>query len=332
VAAALSEIGMEPGELSQAIKSDPAKILESDATRIDPAKFMERELAHFRDAKLAVEHLKTALASLISTLRADGAQPPVFVIIDEIDRCRPTYAIKLFEEIKHLLDVDGLVFVFGTNQRALAKSVAGAYGPEFDGWLYLRRLINRTYRLKEPNLEPLIESIFHQLKIPLNRLAFPTLVIGANRGITIPASRVVADYMKMYDRQPRDAYFVVETLQTCLALTGSEPLMLGYLLPLILSSMMETYTGGIIEPESWGTPWSINTLGGPINAADYARKIRTYSGQSARDLMGRINSGTDDGVAIDVFKLIYEGDKSRFPELANPREYPKLLQTVARFD
>lgn len=106
-----------------------------------------------------------------------GEKPgPVFILVDELDRCRPTYAVQLLERVKHLFDVPGVVFVFGTNTSQLQHSIAGAYGASFDGFRYLKRFFDRTYAFEAPSLEAYVESLCQHLpegkiRSPENKLA-----------------------------------------------------------------------------------------------------------------------------------------------------------------
>lgn len=93
-----------------------------------------------------------------------GEKPgPVFILVDELDRCRPTYAVQLLERVKHLFDVPGVVFVFGTNTSQLQHSIAGAYGASFDGFRYLKRFFDRTYAFEAPSLESYVDSLCQHL-------------------------------------------------------------------------------------------------------------------------------------------------------------------------
>ena len=80
------------------------------------------------------------LPRLISTKNPRMKEQLVFVI-DELDRCRPSFALDLLEAIKHFFGVNHVNFVVGANIDALAKSVDKAYG--YDGWGrdYLSRLL-----------------------------------------------------------------------------------------------------------------------------------------------------------------------------------------------
>lgn len=60
------------------------------------------------------------------------------IIVDELDRCKPTFAIEFLEKLKHIFDVDNLVFVTFINHNELANTVKGIYGESFE----MDRLIN----------------------------------------------------------------------------------------------------------------------------------------------------------------------------------------------
>ncbi|HEX8572440.1 MAG TPA: P-loop NTPase fold protein [Allosphingosinicella sp.] len=96
-----------------------------------PQRLMQKRIDAFEEGRAAVADLKASLAALVAALGEKDQSPPIVIVVDELDRCRPPYAIKLLEEIKHLFDVPGLVFVFGMHGSQLAHSVAGRLRPEF---------------------------------------------------------------------------------------------------------------------------------------------------------------------------------------------------------
>lgn len=92
-----------------------------------------------------------ALCELVGEVTAAGREGPLFVFVDELDRCRPTYAVELLEMIKHLFSVDGVVYVISTDSGQLRHSVCALYGSEFDGEEYLRRFFDQEYALPTPS-------------------------------------------------------------------------------------------------------------------------------------------------------------------------------------
>ncbi len=64
---------------------------------------------------------------------------PLVFIIDELDRCRPPFALSVIERIKHLFSVDGVCFVLVSSLPQLEQAVQGAYGVTFDARTYLEK-------------------------------------------------------------------------------------------------------------------------------------------------------------------------------------------------
>lgn len=82
---------------------------------------------------------------------------PAFVFIDELDRCRPSYAVEMLETIKHIFDIKGVVFVIATDTEQLQHTVKAVYGEGFNAKIYLGRFFNSRYSLKAPNLESFLD-------------------------------------------------------------------------------------------------------------------------------------------------------------------------------
>lgn len=107
-------------------------------------------LADYRTQLRTKREIRERLAELAAVVRRESGQPLVF-IIDELDRCRPTFAIELLERVKHIFDVPNIVFVFGINRSELVKSLESLYG-EIDAGVYLRRFFDMEFIL--PDADP----------------------------------------------------------------------------------------------------------------------------------------------------------------------------------
>jgi hypothetical protein len=70
------------------------------------------------------------------------------VIVDELDRCKPDFALSVLERIKHVFGVPGLRFVLVTNFAELQQSVRRAYG-EMGARRYLEKFYDLRVRLPE---------------------------------------------------------------------------------------------------------------------------------------------------------------------------------------
>ncbi len=80
----------------------------------------------------------------------NGPVIPLVFVIDELDRCRPDFAIKALERIKHFFDVDGVIFLIATDPTNLPAAVAAVYGSTYDAERYLRKFIDYEFHLPEP--------------------------------------------------------------------------------------------------------------------------------------------------------------------------------------
>lgn len=74
------------------------------------------------------------------------------IFIDELDRCRPTFAVELLEQIKHYFDNDKITFVFSTNIKQLQYTIKKYYGEAFEAKRYLDKFFDLTVSLNEINV------------------------------------------------------------------------------------------------------------------------------------------------------------------------------------
>lgn len=129
----VSETLAEAGkDLSGAVAEKSEKWLED---RFDELAAQRASLQGFRDA------LTEAVG------REDN---PVVIFIDELDRCKPSFAVTLIERLKHLFDVPNLVFVLLLNRAQLERSIEGHYGSGTDGRAYLGKFVNLWFDLPRP--------------------------------------------------------------------------------------------------------------------------------------------------------------------------------------
>ena len=103
------------------------------ASRFDEWNHVESQVSDFRDA--------------LSELAADDGH--LVVLIDELDRCRPDYAIDTLNVARHLFDVPGVVIVMGINRTELAYRVQKVYGQRCDADEYLRRFVDLSVELHD---------------------------------------------------------------------------------------------------------------------------------------------------------------------------------------
>lgn len=119
-----------------------------DMNNISNEKFKQVDYEQLMSDISNIENLKKCLNNVINQILRERKNR-LTIIIDELDRCRPTYAIEMLECIKHFYDNDKVSFLVVTNNMQLSKTVRKIYGNEYNGYLYLQRfydvIINLSY-------------------------------------------------------------------------------------------------------------------------------------------------------------------------------------------
>lgn len=109
---------------------------------------LENEVDEYSRKKAGVADFKLKLTEYIKSSSPDK---PVVFIIDELDRCRPNYAVEVLEQVKHFFSVPGIVFVLSIDKDQLGHAIRGVYGSEgINTEEYLRRFIDIEFKLPAP--------------------------------------------------------------------------------------------------------------------------------------------------------------------------------------
>lgn len=97
-----------------------------------------------------MEDFKKALKGYVRCL---DSKKPLIYFVDELDRCNPTYAVKVLERIKHLFEIENIIFILSIDKDQLENSIKGYFGSGIDAEEYLRRFIDISYNLPQPELK-----------------------------------------------------------------------------------------------------------------------------------------------------------------------------------
>ena len=119
----------------------------------------------FQKEGVLLETFRSELEKAIEQLPALGKKPTLVFFVDEIDRCRPTFSIKLLERIKHLFDVSNMLFVLSLDKNQLEASIAAVYGQDINAAEYLRRFIDLEYAIPAINNKKFVESLLSRFEL-----------------------------------------------------------------------------------------------------------------------------------------------------------------------
>ncbi len=118
----------------------------------------QEQIEIYTNKKKGIFEFKDSLEKFVSQTTDNK---PVIFIIDELDRCRPNYAVELLEQLKHLFSVPGIVFVLSIDKVQLGNAVRGVYGSDLiDSNEYLRRFIDIEYSIPEPDIKTFTRYLY----------------------------------------------------------------------------------------------------------------------------------------------------------------------------
>lgn len=133
-----------------ALSLDQLKKIATDDTSDVVADFTqnvsEKLIDEHVQGRKTVSAFRAALAAFSTQIaqKLDGQTRSLILVVDELDRCRPTYAVETLERIKHLFNVPNVAFLLSLDLTQLGHSVRALYGDRIDAANYLRRFIDLT--------------------------------------------------------------------------------------------------------------------------------------------------------------------------------------------
>lgn len=140
------------------------EIFDSDALGDAAEKAVEKLIESNKDSLASVADFKTTFHNLITlanaTLNPGGSNTSAFIFIDELDRCRPTFAIELLERIKHLFSIEDCTFIIATDTAQLGHAIRAVYGSGFGSDKYLKRFFDAEFSLDNGNLDSWVMTNF----------------------------------------------------------------------------------------------------------------------------------------------------------------------------
>lgn len=110
----------------------------SDAIKDESSAYIESRLKDLADRKQALMHLKNLLAEVVG----QSTNKKLVVFVDELDRCSPEYAIRFLERLKHLFNIEHVIYILLWNRTQIQAAVETFYGVGSGGQMYLDKFID----------------------------------------------------------------------------------------------------------------------------------------------------------------------------------------------
>lgn len=183
-------------------------------------------LKSFESRKSAIVEFKESLEKFIDIKSDTDRQNILFVLVDELDRCRPLYAIDLLEKIKHVFDVSGIVFVIPTDTDQLICSICAVYGEKFDSRRYLKRFFDRILKFPIISRNNMITDILKKSNLIGHKISNPTSLSHEDFYVSM---------FNCYDLSMRDLKSCIDIIDVFISLRrNSFEIEIAILIPLVV--------------------------------------------------------------------------------------------------
>lgn len=141
---------LRSSDLSDADREVAEDVAASIEAELDT--LIEQRLSRAKEEEQTFAKFREALSTLGKTSDDGSANRPLIFIIDELDRCRPDYALSVLETVKHFFSVNNVHFLVVCQLDQLGNAARSTYGVELAADLYLEKFI--SFRVSFPDLEP----------------------------------------------------------------------------------------------------------------------------------------------------------------------------------
>ncbi len=125
----------------------------------------------YNDSQNLIRKFKNAFEEILCG--ESNNKRKIILFIDELDRCRPDFALEILEKIKHLFSVKNAYFVLAINKKQLISTIKHVYGDDVEASVYLQKFIHletslptiRETPLGKTSIRKFIEGCINELKI-----------------------------------------------------------------------------------------------------------------------------------------------------------------------
>ncbi|MBQ4076700.1 MAG: AAA family ATPase [Mailhella sp.] len=148
------------GALSHLLRQDGDELIDglSNALHEEAQKGLDATidglLKQYAQAKNNIDALRTAIQTALG-------EKELVIFIDELDRCRPDFALNVFELVKHIFDIEGVKFIFVFNSEQIKSMIRNRYGFDVDSETYIEKFIKMSINI------PQIMSSYYEVSASL---------------------------------------------------------------------------------------------------------------------------------------------------------------------
>lgn len=192
IAISAATVGIINERVQDDISKNLGKIVSDESEKV-LERYLTEKLSSYEKDRKALCSFKDELQRGSQEISGSGKR--LVIILDELDRCKPTFAVDVLESVKHLFSVPGVVFVLIMNDEQMHESIKSVYGQGIDAKTYLQkfltlevdfpknnqvsgsfgindtaeycRLLRNQYGFNNKGFMPYIEAISHKTNLSL---------------------------------------------------------------------------------------------------------------------------------------------------------------------
>jgi KAP family P-loop domain len=214
----LKTVGLTDTDVTDAVH-DAADAVGEGASKASE-KAVEKLLKTYANTQFVQDEFVEMLSGLTKEL-----EKPFVVIIDELDRCRPSFALEVLERIKHLFAAENVVFVLFWNATSICESVRHSYGQGTDAELYLSKFVAYSVGVPVKSASRNEPRSRHDFFIRNEITRVFANKVPANAGVFTEALGEFADY---FDASLRDVEKVIRHFKRIRPSTHFSPIDFAY--------------------------------------------------------------------------------------------------------
>ncbi len=267
----------------------------------------------FLDNKKTIKDFKEALGGFISEYNKKfnaTDDKPFVIIIDDLDRCRPGYAIELLERMKHLFDIKQVVFILAYDKAQLKSIINTSFGHEFDADNYMRKFVDLEFNLPKPSTEQFVNYQFKRFSLDA---PFSERTIGDNRFDGDNIKELFTSLFRIFETPLRAQEHCFTQLSIAVKTTPKNHILLPFLLASMIalkSKNSDLYYRFVDKKSNYEDV--INYIKGFSGGEIF---INEHSGTVLEAYLAMCNSTEEERINIkDYYSGIVDGDNNNTPE------------------
>lgn len=125
--------------------------------------------------------IKNYIKLFIDKIKEKYINKKIVIVVDELDRCRPEFALKIIESIKHYFDEKGIIVILSINHKEMQSIIKKYYGEDIDANIYLDKIIDIYLKVPDFVIDDYLKYIFgHNTTNAIMPNAIKTLIVKYN--------------------------------------------------------------------------------------------------------------------------------------------------------